>query len=275
MSAFDERHGCAIDQYQAITEIPPPHAARVRHRVTLGPFNLETLLLPRESETLVVALHGALGPEIERPRFQYLRTMEKLGESTLFLADPTVEAHPKLRLGWYLGSSELPASDQYAAYIEHIAELIGAKRIILFGHSGGGFAAAAIAHRLKNALAITFNAQTIISKYAPWATEQLRKAIFPQMPFDEVESRYAHLVNLLELYRQPSSSRLIAYQIVGDTNHYENHWKPFARSLGVAEGGGKSRDGRYDFRVGTWGIGHAGPQGPEIRRIVINAITQD
>lgn len=259
---YDNRHRAAISTYGAIDSIRLTGIARQRIRVEEeGELALDALLLARRSARLTVAFHGAFGSEVTPPRFQYLRSTEGREESLLFVADPTLEVEPSLGLAWYVGTGDRPAAARIASLVRKVAELAGAEQVVLYGHSGGGFAAAAVGHGVPDSVSLMLNAQTRISKYHAWTHEPFRRVAFPQCAdLGEVESLYAPLVDLRALYAaEPAVNHLVlALQTKGDALHWDEHWRPFAASLGLS-GEGTSEDGRFEFRRARWGETHAGP----------------
>lgn len=80
------------------------------------------------------------------PLFTGVRVTEGLKANVLFISDPTLKISTNLALAWYAGSKQMP--DLQAQVAQVISHLAGDSRIILFGSSGGGFAALQTASRL-------------------------------------------------------------------------------------------------------------------------------
>lgn len=261
--SHDERHSANVYQHRAIEAVRLTDEDRQRHRVEeSGELPQDVLVLPRKSRRLTVAFHGALDEASVPPRFQYLRTLEPRPESLMFISDPLLTERPDAGLAWYVGSAERPAARRAAELIRHVAQLLKAEHIVLLGHSGGGFAAAAVGFHLPNSISLMLNAQTRIVDYEPWAVERFRRIAFPDCVDNAAMQRnYAQLVDLSALYSAPSAPNhmLFALQTRGDELHWRYHWTPFARALGVAVEGGKSADGRFIFKLAEWGDTHAGP----------------
>lgn len=263
--AFDERHQAFVHEYTSVGSIALRGDDRQRVTLSAGQDSflpIEGLLIPRKSRILLVALHGAIGPEIERPRFQYLRGLGHRTESQLFLADPTLTACPGLRLGWYVGTESSPMPHALAQYIDRVRKIVNAETVVLFGHSGGGFAALSLGHHLENSIAVSFNGQTRIASYARWAAEAFRESAFPSTTrLSDLEDRHGALVDLAELYSEQGAdnSQMVAYQTESDRLHYEEHWLYLAKRLKTG-GLSDSTSDRFTFLKGRWGSGHAGPE---------------
>ena len=93
--------------------------------------------------------------------------MKKFPGHVLCVADPTLELHDAMNLGWYLGTDENDASEELSRFIRRFAEVLGIPedKIVIWGSSGGGFAALALASRIEKATAVAVNAQTDILAY--------------------------------------------------------------------------------------------------------------
>lgn len=262
-STFDMRHRAPIFRHASIDELTLSTHPRQRHRIAEeGELPLDVLVLPRQSKQLTVALHGAFGKEVVPPRFQYLRSIEPRDESLIFIADPGIEADPSLGLAWYVGTAKQPTAARLAALVRKVASLLAVDETVLFGHSGGGFAAAAIGHDVPNSVALMLNGQTRIAAYYEWAYRPFLAAAFPDCANAvEAEQVHAPLIDLRARYAIPPAPNhlVLAFQTKGDTLHWEEHWGPFAESLGVSAEGGLSADGRFAFNRATWGETHAGP----------------
>lgn len=186
---WDERHEAPIYRWNATEDIELPNLNRQRHIVHSNPvrgeeLDIEPLLLPRESDDLIVVLHGAFSrDEITPPRFEWLRTLSAIRtENLLFIADTTLTLDDRLTLAWYIGTEQDNLTARIAKYITKVASLRNIKRIILLGSSGGGFAALAIGHRIPESLAIAVSLRSAVREYLDWTYAYLHRAVFPQFP---------------------------------------------------------------------------------------------
>lgn len=124
---------------------------------------LDFLVNNNGSEELVVSLHGATARDkYILPRFEWYNTLSEQSYSSIFIGDPALNFHPKIQLGWYLGTRKFDLHEYLAAFVNEIALKIGARKVVFTGLSGGGFAALQIASFSPGSTAIVFNARTQI-----------------------------------------------------------------------------------------------------------------
>lgn len=147
------------------TVVPEPGAQRHRH-VYPGGRALDSLLVNRGSETLVVSFHGALNRKIFTiPRFERLRSLLAYRVSSLYFSDPALHIHPSLELAWFTGWKGAEVHRDLARWIMTAAEEIGARDIVLTGSSGGGFAAMMLATYIPGSTAVVYSPQVDVRVY--------------------------------------------------------------------------------------------------------------
>lgn len=260
-TAFDDRYGVPIQFAESAHEIEI--SDEPVQRITISNVNsptIDLLLVPNDSHRLTVAFHGALSNNITPPRFQYFESTRHRKESLLYISDPTISEIPSINLAWYVGTEQHPLREILSEAVQAIAKRLSATEIVLYGHSGGGFAAGAVGHSVPNSISLLLNAQTRIQHYESWAVEAFRTSAFPSThSIDDLFQEYGTRIDLTHLYATPRAEdhRILAYQTRGDTLHWEKHWLPLAKSLG-GEGTGLTTSGDC-FREATWGKTHAGP----------------
>jgi hypothetical protein len=165
----------------------------------------------------------------------------------LCVADPTLDLHEELGLGWYLGTTDQDAGDELATLIRCFAEGLGIPngKIIFWGSSGGGFGALALAARIENTTAVAINAQTDLFAYEiPEAIESIRKHCFGGKSIAHIQAQYGARINMAQAWQKNRSSRAILIQNTLDAHHYVCHFKPFWEALGGQAEGGAAADGR-------------------------------
>ena len=231
MSIWDERHAAPIVTSASVDQIRVE--GRQRHVVLPGAgesFALDCLIEPKNSDVLVVPLHGALDrSKYSLPRFEWMGTLQQRTESLLFLCDTGLNSDNDLRISWYTGGSTDDLTARYAKLIEAVAEKVGATKIVLLGFSGGGFAALSLATLLPTGLALAFSPQTSIGKYYPIFSEAYASALFKDCEtFAAVEERYGTRTSLIERYASAdTAARFVYVQNTGDAHHMQNHYSPF------------------------------------------------
>lgn len=135
------------------------HAGAIRYRqaVSLG-LPLDIVLVNRPSDVLVVSLHGAIGrARSALPRFAYLPMLLETGYSIVSFGDPTLHMSERLELAWFTGPAAVDVHKIVAERVCEAAYVVGAKRVVIIGASGGGFAALQVSACIPDSLAIAFN----------------------------------------------------------------------------------------------------------------------
>lgn len=232
--------------------------------------SLEALLINRNTDTLVVALHGALGRgKYKLPRFEWLRTVGGMPTSSMYFSDPALRLHPRLELAWFTGWSGCDVPAIIVDWVRRAAEVVGASRVIFQGSSGGGFASLQLSSLMPNSMALAFNGQTDISAYRVSgvrysAQRQYLRVVWPevfrQLPDGNADTispawkKYVDdRVSAVDRYRSPQGNYLFMVQN-RDEFHYEQHFEPLTASL-VEAGVGF----RLHTKLYRNGPGHFGP----------------
>lgn len=97
----------------------------------------------------------------------------------LAFSDPTLDLSSSLRLGWYLGTTEIDLPRAMAEIVQSVARASQVDQVFLQGGSGGGFAAIATAVHTPEAVAVAFSPQTDIRAYAPRFVKECLTTVFP------------------------------------------------------------------------------------------------
>lgn len=276
---WDKRHNAPVYEHSSIESVllPSGYPSRniVRAKGTLEDrLDIDSLFIPNDSETLIVALHGALvRKDVELPRFEWLGTLRHRPENLLFLADTTLSLHADLTLGWYIGTAEDDLTVKLARYIEHIRDIRGVKKIIFVGSSGGGYAGLALATLLSDSCAISFSPQTNVFDFTPGHTKNLVNYVFPQFAGpEELAREWPERFSLVERYRSSANvNRFLYFQNLGDVDHVIKHKKPFAESLGVRLPNGRTFDQSGRFISINHGGGHVRPPTGELSKLLAEA----
>ncbi|WP_418606724.1 DUF6270 domain-containing protein [Georgenia sp. SUBG003] len=211
----DLRHGAAVHRWDAVDSVRVSDEDRQRHVVASGGSGhlpLDGLLVRRNSDALVVSLHGALERSLyELPRFERLTTLAAgRAENLLFLADTTLGLRSDLNLAWYVGTESDNLTARYAKYIASLAEQTGVRRLVLVGISGGGFAALALSHMLPGSVALAISPQTRIGVYEEWAYERFIETAFPAAAsYEEVEASFPRAPRPPVLVRASPAAQLV------------------------------------------------------------------
>lgn len=227
----------------------------------------------RRSKTLIVVLHGALQrAKYVPPRFEYMRTLSSRTESLLFLADPTINVHPDLALGWYVGTEIDHGHQAISELIIAASKAAAASKIIIVGSSGGGFAALAASHRIPGSLALVFSPQTAIQSYHRGYASKLSTLAFPRDGQD-ISTLSAHIdrFDMNHLYSgDDARNRVLYVQNTGDQFHLTRHCLPFMSTLGASFSSGELANDRYRFEFCYLREGHGGAK-PDVMNRYLDA----
>lgn len=238
-----------INPFEDLAPTPPWSASRLQRALPGGP-PLEALVVNRGTSTVIVALHGATDrSKTVLPRFEWLRSLLDYEVSSVYFSDPALHLSPRLMLAWYTGWAEADVHAEIATWSARIAEVIGARRLIFMGASGGGFAALQTSGLLPGSEALAFNAQTDIARYRVngefWGVQRDYIAtVWPEVwsGFATEESfkdgAWAHAIgDRVSAVQRYSTNRRNRVHLVQNEEefHHEDHFLPF---LHAARGAG-------------------------------------
>ena len=200
------------------------------------------------------------------PIFSMLRTMKEIEDSTLLLfSDPTLDLHAGMRLSWYLGTERVNMHHEIARLIELHSQRVDAKRVVLAGPSGGGYAALQASSYLPDSSVVVSSPQVTLGNYFPSAVERAYKVAAGTNTPDEEWKRRTDAVAAFE---SVDFARDVFYlQNKGDTHHMQRHFKPFVDAY--------KKSGNVErLRVITadQGAGHRAAKPEQIRHYIEKAI---
>lgn len=218
-----------------------PGASRQQVAVADG-YPLESLLVNKESQTLVVLFHGATDRNrTVLPRFEWLSTVSALPISSLYISDPTLHSDPSLQLAWYTGWKNLNLHEFIARRLTVIAEQLGVSSVILAGSSGGGFACLQVSSYMPDSIAVAFNPQTNIAAYKVGGVgmgpqKYYARTVMPELVplgVDKLEGNPSWILPLEDRlsatarYRLKRQNRVVIVQNQNEF-HFTDHLLPFA-----------------------------------------------
>ena len=212
------------------------------------------------------------------PFFSGVNIAEELNLPIISIADPSLALSGDILLSWYAGSelsADLP--DILAKILDQVSLMLGA-RLILFGGSGGGYAALSVVQLMASlAAAAVWNPQTSISKYNARAVDNFITTCFPNAKIkDDLYGALDHAgirhdLNSVYASQTPLVPHDILYiQNEGDKFHVEHHAVPFMRSLNVEQVDEKVHTSAAGvcFWFDHWGDGHLVPS----REVILTAL---
>jgi len=234
----------------------------------------------KEQQRLFVMLSAATRRSEQRlPVFNRWTWAEKkkFPGHVLCVADPTLELHGEMNLGWYLGTDGHDVSEELSRFIRRFAEALGIPedKIVIWGSSGGGFSALAVTSHIEKATAVAINAQTDIFAYEiAQYIETVRRCCFSNQTAQHIQEHFGPRVNMAQAWKNNRSSRAILIQNTLDTHHYTCHFKPYWEALGGTAEGGASADGRHYAWIYSDSRGHA-PESEQMIPDILDLINQN
>lgn len=226
------------------------------HTVDLGPLVLPMALAPDPGTVLTVQFHGAIDRnKTQVPIFQRMEFQRGLDTGpTINIADPTLDLSSSLRLGWYMGVTELDLHASIARQIRTAADALGTDKIVLQGGSGGGFAALQVGSFLPDASVVAFNAQTDVRSYHAHSAAAAFEAAFGdrEAPTDPALIRRVSVIDRLSDGGSLGNVYLVTNP--GDTFHAKHHEQPLSAFLASRSIASSHETILYDL-----GPGHRSP----------------
>lgn len=271
-----------VERLDGFDPVAGPGASRYRFTVETGePF--EALLVNKQSDVLVVSLHGALErKKYSLPRFERMRTIVAQDVSSMYFSDPALAREENIQLAWYTGWDGFDAQQAVADWAVTAAKAIGATRILFVGSSGGGFAALQVSALVPGSVCLPFNAQTSIHNYLtngqPKGIDAQRKylqVVRPDLATGHVwKMDYGpdwslpagERMSALLRYARPLENYVYTVQNVNDF-HYRDHYYPF---LGACGKGGNLHRIRVEEYEG--GHRHDSPPHPLVLRALATTL---
>lgn len=137
---------------------------------------LDMLVQDRGAATTLVVFSGALPLKAKyTPAFSGLSIAKDTGVNLIAVADPSMDKGA-ITVAWYLGNAETgPLRSILSVFIQHVVDSLGSSRTILFGGSGGGFAATHIGHDFPDSIVFVFNPRLSLERWSKNAIRQYFK----------------------------------------------------------------------------------------------------
>lgn len=249
-------------------------------------WQIPVLSYARPSGNLFVLMSSAVDrAKMGLPAFNRWRwaQMGVFPGDVLCFSDPTLSLHDDLALGWYLGRMESDPLDDIAEAVCRYARAHGIanENIVIWGSSAGGYAALALALKIKGACAVAVNTQTdvmsldlsVLSFKGPEQIGLMRQVCFDGMDEAAIRAKFAHRVDMRTMWNAATPSRAVLVQNRLDSHHYTDHFTPFWQGLGgvLPDGDGWISAGRHEALLFGDPQGHV-PETPEIAADIISHI---
>lgn len=222
-------------EVKKVSEYPVSYNEAVRcDYVSKSGFLYQTFLQKKKgSDILVVLLHGAKDQgQTSPPYFDRWSWVSSVFNCNLLnISDPTLQVDKKMKLAWYLGSSDEYVTLRIVEIVDSISNALNIpkEKVVFWGSSGGGFAAMQASLLLDGSVSVAINPQTSVLNYYKGHVDTAIKNCFS----DDV-SGHKEKLSIFDRMRSVVSSRSSVYvfQNVNDRFHYENHFTPFKEFSG-------------------------------------------
>ncbi|WP_146826091.1 hypothetical protein [Aeromicrobium flavum] len=141
-----------------------------------GTLTYEFYVRVRPGTPLVAHFHGnAPRRENDLPVITGLGVSSDLDASLFVLSDPVLSLDDTVTLGWHIGPAWLGVHPVTVAVVDHLARVSNAPRVVAWGGSGGGYAALRVARDIDTCVALVWNPQTNVDRYAPEPVDTFRR----------------------------------------------------------------------------------------------------
>ncbi|MEV8144220.1 hypothetical protein [Specibacter sp. NPDC078709] len=243
------------------------------HAIQYNGQILDLLVKDRGSSTTLVVFSGALSSKAKHtPAFGGRALAEDTGVNLIAVADPSMNMG-EITVAWYLGNSHTgPLRSVLSDLIRHVVVSLGGTRTIMFGGSGGGFAAAHLAHDFPDSIALICNPRLSLER---WSERPLRKyfnnchnRLFSGQLTDDDRQFLAPYgpIEISALKDGPFNHDLLIYHNLLDPWFLNLQLFPFLEAT--------PEDSRLKLQFSMDKLGHGGIPAHQVRRIV-SQLAQD
>ncbi|MGP6175297.1 hypothetical protein [Corynebacterium sp. A21] len=234
------------------------------HTVFINGTPLDLLIEDRGATTTLVMFHAALSNSAIRiPAFKGLGVAKDSNVNLISVADPTI-ALGDIDLAWFLGNSTtgyLPPI--FAELISHALESLQTKLTILFGTSGGGYAAVNFGEYFPDCIVLAAVPRLDLTAKPDAKLSTYLSVAHKASNIDDLQSVQSDFIRkpLWEKYKQNGLNfDLCLFQNLGDTTFLQYQVIPFIDQL--------STDPRLHTRVEWYGRSHIIIPGKPYREII-------
>lgn len=234
------------------------------HSIQVGPQIIDMFIENRGSPVTLVNFNAAAPRSATTVPILLGRSFTKdTGINLIAVADPTMAMGDKdLTVSWYLGNRQIGKLPPILApLIQHALNSVNTKRTILFGASGGGYAAVLYGKYFPESLVLGINPRLDLNARPVAAIDRyLAAAHHATDPEIQEEGRDFLPGKLSSLYKKSLPFDLCIYQNLGDKNFLNHQLIPLATDL--------ADDPRLFTKVEWIRPGHVVIPGARLRHII-------
>lgn len=167
------------------------------------------------------------------PVFQRWSWADFFPGHVLYFSDPALYLDSKLGLAWYCGTTYQDPLEKISEIIAGIAGQLGIqeKNIILYGSSGGGFAALRLSLFFDKISVICINPQVDVTRYRLKNVEFYLKTCFGLNSREEAIDKFERRISLLPHLDELATKNVVYIQNTMDSHHYESHYCLFKEEI--------------------------------------------
>lgn len=261
---FDTRYAAPVFRWSSSQAMAIGSEVKARHVIEPDPLagqidSLEALLIQKDNTKLVVVLQGALGIGMDTPRFEWVRALDDHQATQLFISDSSLDSAKDFYLSWYFGTYADDVQTRLATLIREVQRQIGAESVVLFGNSGGGYAALTLGQMVPGSTALAYNPQIFIDRW-PYFKIFMQHRFGGDMTTEGLRKEFPHRMSFLQRITDNGVMEKFVYvQNTGDQYHVNLHFNQTAEHLGLPSSGGVTVDGKSRLVLEDHGPGHIAP----------------
>ena len=187
----DTRWGRSVIEWPSLDAfLAAPEVKSGVHSVPIGEFagkqiNYDFLISARPGTVLLCHFHGnAPQGGIDSPVFTGFGVTSSITTSMFIASDPVLALDANLTLAWHFGCEGIHLQAITISIVKKLQSILHAPRVVAWGGSGGGFAAIRVAKDVPNSIALVWNPQTNIAKFAPEHVTRYLRIAFPTIATD-------------------------------------------------------------------------------------------
>jgi hypothetical protein len=217
--------------YQSEAEFLASKPSTGPHEVWIENQWLDLYYIDKGAPFTLVGFHSSLGDNMRLPMFSGVMLARHSGMNYIGISDPSM-VMGRIQLAWYLGNKEIgQLRPRLTPMVQH---LLGDTHPVLFGASGGGYAATYYAQGFPDCTVVAANPRLNMENKPAATVDLYAEVCHSASEKDAIEKvRSEYLVDDLgELYRDGLRFDLVLLQNQEDKAFLEGQAQPFLEKLG-------------------------------------------
>lgn len=235
-----------------------------------GPLPLDFKFNPKQGSKILSVFFNSQQTGDDLKLFTWQRVSESIPSHRLYIADPTLIASDKLRLGWYAYANKVNAQREIVRLVQYIAAESAAEKLLFFGSSGGGYPAAIMTEYFRSSVGVLVCPALTIEHNPNGAAV---KNWLQHCAKSETMEQFRHenpsvLLNAWDALDPPQSASRIIVHNGRDEKFWTHHIGPYVdkcKNLGLTV---DSED--LMILEGDWGPGHTPPPAAWLSELLTN-----